>query len=494
MLLFIKSVKLFVVELIGFFNVRMKILLTGTTGYIGQRLLPVLLHAGHEVVCCVRDKKRFDETQFKGHSAVAIEVDFLRNETLEKIPADIDAAYYLIHSMSASIDRFDELEVTSAINFKNRLQQTGVKQVIYLGGIANEEKLSKHLESRKRVGEILGSAKYSLTTLRAGIIVGSGSTSFEIIRDLVEKLPVMIAPRWLKTRSQPLSIRNVIEYLTGVLLLDDTYNNTYDIGGPEILTYKQMLLQYAKVRGLKRRIIDVPFLTPRLSSYWLYFITATSYKLAVNLVNSMKVEVIAEKNDLQRILGIKLITYEQAVKNALKRIDRQEVYSRWTDAGSGRLLEKGILALSQVPVYGVYKDVKVRPVYNESLTLDNFLSIGGDKGWYYANWLWGLRGFADKLVGGVGLRRGRKSAHTIKAGESLDFWRVLLASRQEKYLLLYAEMKLPGEAWLEFKIHDGYLYQTATFRPLGLPGRIYWFLMLPFHTFIFNGMIKKIAQ
>jgi uncharacterized protein YbjT (DUF2867 family) len=472
----------------------MKILLTGTTGYIGQRLLPALLEAGHEVVCCVRDKKRFDVSRFSGQKAEVIEVDFLRDETLENIPADIDAAYYLIHSMSAAIDTFDEMEATSAINFKSRLEQTRVRQVIYLGGIANSEVLSKHLESRKRVEELLVSANYQLTILRAGIIVGSGSASFEIIRDLVEKLPVMIAPRWLKTKSQPLSIRNVIEFLSGVLLREETYGHTYDIGGPEVLTYKQMLLQYAKVRGLKRRIIDVPMLTPRLSSYWLYFVTSTSYILAVNLVNSMKVEVIAEKNELQRLLGIELITYEQAVRNALDRIGRQEIHSRWTDAGSGRILKKGISALSQVPEFGVFKDVKVRPVTDENLTLENFFSIGGNKGWYYANWLWGLRGFADKLFGGVGLRRGRKSAKNINAGESLDFWRVLYASRQEKHLLLYAEMKLPGEAWLEFKIHEGKLYQTATFRPLGLPGRIYWFIMLPFHTFIFNGMIKNIAQ
>jgi uncharacterized protein YbjT (DUF2867 family) len=410
----------------------MKILLTGTTGYIGQRLLPTLLEAGHEVVCCVRDKKRFDVSRFAGQKAEAIEVDFLKKETMENIPEDIDAAYYLIHSMSASIDTFDELEAASAINFKNRMGQTRVQQVIYLGGIVNSEQLSKHLKSRKNVEEILGSANYRLTTLRAGIIVGSGSASFEIIRDLVEKLPVMIAPRWLKTRSQPLSIRNVIECLTGVLLREETYDHTYDVGGPEILTYKQMLLQYAKVRGLKRRIIDVPFLTPRLSSYWLYFVTSTSYNLAVNLVNSMKVEVIAEKNELHRLLGIELITYEQAVRNALNRIDKQEVHSRWTDAGSGRLLDKGISALSEVPAYGVYKDVKVRPVTDENTTLDNFLSIGGNKGWYYADWLWGLRGFADKLFGGVGLRRGRKSEKNINAGESLDFWRVLYASRAGK--------------------------------------------------------------
>ncbi len=472
----------------------MKILLTGTTGYIGQRLLPALLDAGHEVVCCVRDKKRFDVKKHTDHKVTAVEVDFLKEETLSNIPSDIDAAYYLIHSMSASIDKFEQMEATSAENFKIRLEQTGVKQVIYLGGIVNEKKLSKHLASRKRVEEILRQGNYKLTTLRAGIIAGSGSASFEIMRDLVEKLPVMIAPRWLKTRSQPISIRNVVQFLTGVLLLPETYNQVYDIGGPEVLTYKQMLLQYAEVRGLKRIIIDVPLMTPRLSSYWLYFVTSTSYPLAVNLVNSMKIEVIASGNDLHRLLNIELISFKEAVANALDRIDRQEVHSSWTDAGSGRLLEKGISGLSEVPVYGVYTDVKEMPVRDENQTLDNFMSIGGNRGWYYADWLWGLRGFLDKLIGGVGLRRGRKNTKNIRPGESLDFWRVLYASREEKRLLLYAEMKLPGEAWLEFKITDGKLFQTATFRPLGLPGRIYWFLMLPFHTFIFSGMIKNITR
>ncbi len=472
----------------------MRILLTGTTGYIGQRLLPALLDAGHEVICCLRDKKRFDLTKYAGQKITAAEVDFLKKETLDNIPADIDAAYYLMHSMSASINKFEEMEAMSAANFKDRIEQTKAEQVIYLGGIINEEKLSRHLASRKRVEEILRQGNYKLTTLRAGIIAGSGSASFEIIRDLVEKLPVMIAPRWLKTRSQPISVRNVIQFLTGVLLRPETYEKIYDIGGPEVLTYRQMLLQYAEVRGLKRTIIDVPLMTPRLSSYWLYFVTSTSYPLAVNLVNSMKIEVVAAKNNLHQILNIELIPYREAVRHALDRIDRQEVHSSWTDAGSGKLVEKGITRLSEVPSYGVFRDVKKRPVKDENETLDNFLSIGGNKGWYYADWLWGLRGFFDKLLGGVGLRRGRKSAKNLQPGESLDFWRVLYANRQEKRLLLYAEMKLPGEAWLEFKITDGTLYQTATFRPLGLPGRLYWFLMLPFHMFIFRGMIKNIAR
>ena len=472
----------------------MKVLLTGTTGYIGQRLLPVLLEAGHQVYCCTRDKNRFDDSKYDSSNLKIIEVDFLKEETLHKIPDDIDVAYFLIHSMSAAIDEFEKLEEQTAENFKNRLQQTNVKQVIYLSGIVNEEKLSKHLKSRKKVEDILSSATFNLTTLRAGIIVGSGSASFEIIRDLVEKLPAMIAPRWLKTKSQPLAVRNVIQFLSRVMLREETYNKNFDIGGPEILTYKEMLLKYAKVRGLRRTIFDVPVMTPKLSSYWLFFVTSTSYKLAVNLVNSMKVEITARKNNLHELLDIELLTYEQAVKNAFRRIAQQEVHSSWTDALSSQTLEKGISKLVEVPVYGCYRDERSRVLKNEKETIKKVWTIGGNNGWYYADWLWGFRGFIDKLFGGVGLRRGRKDPKEIKPGESLDFWRVIYADKKEKRLLLYAEMKLPGEAWLEFKIRENQLYQTATFRPLGVPGRIYWFLVLPFHGMIFNGMINKIAN
>jgi len=366
--------------------------------------------------------------------------------------------------------------------------------VIYLSGIINDENLSKHLSSRKRVEEILSGASFNLTTLRAGIIVGSGSASFEIVRDLVEKLPVMIAPKWLNSRSQPLAVRNVIEFLTRVILRDETFNKSFDIGGPEVLTYKQMLLQFAEVRGLKRHILSVPVMTPKLSSYWLYFITSTSYKLAVNLVNSMKIDVVCRENNLNEILGIELLTYKQAVQNAFDKIAQQEVISSWTDALAGSVLEKGVSRLLEVPVFGCFKDQRKKIITSEKETLDRIWAIGGEKGWYYANWLWSFRGFLDKMMGGVGLRRGRKNESHISAGESLDFWRVIYASRDEKRLLLYAEMKLPGEAWLEFKIKNNTLHQTATFRPKGLSGRMYWYSVLPFHGLIFNGMIKKLAE
>ena len=472
----------------------MKILLTGATGYIAQRLLPALLGNGHEVICCVRDRARFDSEKYGSHLLSVLEVDFLKTETLQSIPADIDAAYYLIHSMATSTGDFEKMEEISAINFKNCIQQTRARQVIYLSGIVNEEQLSKHLASRMNVERILASGSYSLTTLRAGIIIGSGSASFEIIRDLVEKLPVMIAPRWLETKSQPIAVRNVIEFLSGVLLNDTTFNRSFDIGGPDILSYKQMLLSFGKVRGLKRWIGIVPFMTPKLSSYWLYFITSTSYSLAQNLVDSMKVEVICKDNNLKELLEITPISYEDAIREAFEKIELNLVTSSWKDALTSPTLNDGISRYAEVPVNGCFTDARKHQINDIEKVLDKIWSIGGTTGWYYADWLWGFRGFIDKLFGGVGLRRGRKNQNEISPGEALDFWRVLIADRSEKRLLLFAEMRLPGEAWLEFRIdNQNLLHQTATFRPLGLLGRLYWYCVLPFHAFIFKGMIRNIA-
>jgi len=472
----------------------MKILLTGATGYIAQRLLPVLLQEGHQVISCLRDKNRFNMEGFKSQSLSLIEVDFLKKETLKNIPPDIDAAYYLIHSMSSTTGDFTSLEATAAENFTERLNQINAKQIIYLSGIVNEKKLSKHLRSRQNVERILAACTVPLTTLKAGIIVGSGSASFEIIRDLVEKLPIMIAPRWVNTVCQPIAIRNVIECLAGVLLRRETYHNSYDIGGPDILSYKQMLLQFAEVRGLKRRIFVVPVMTPKLSSYWLYFVTATSYTLAKNLVESMKVEVICGKNNLKDVLNIELIPYRKAIAMAFDKIEQNEVISSWKDALTSNILNKGIAQHVEVPVNGCFKDVRRVVIHDTDRVLNKIWAIGGNTGWYYGNWLWTIRGLIDQMVGGVGLRRGRKSPTKINAGDSLDFWRVLLASKEQKRLLLYAEMKLPGEAWLEFKINNNTLEQIATFRPLGIWGRLYWYGVLPFHGFVFKGMIKRIAE
>ena len=472
----------------------MKILLTGVTGYIAQRLLPVLLDNGHEVVCCVRDKSRF-VINYPANTITVIEVDFLRNDSLQQIPSDIDIAYYLIHSMSTQTGDFENMEQICATNFKQRMEQTKVQQVIYLSGIVNDTNLSKHLLSRKNVEAILSGSSYALTTLRAGIIVGSGSASFEIIRDLVEKLPIMVTPRWLQTRCQPIAIRNVVEFMTGVIAQKETYNNSYDIGGPDILTYKEMLLNFAAIRGLNRHIYVVPVMTPKISSYWLYFVTATSYALAKNLVNSMKIEVICRPNNLVSLLNIHLIDYNTSIQLAFDKIEQHQVLSSWKDAQTSNILKQGITYYIEVPVNGCFKDVRKRKIENSDAAVAKIWSIGGKTGWYYGNWLWELRGFMDQLVGGVGMRRGRRSDVDISTGDALDFWRVLVANKAEKRLLLYAEMKLPGEAWLEFKIDENNnLTQTATFRPLGVMGRLYWYAVLPFHGAIFKGMIDNIAK
>jgi len=470
-----------------------KILVTGATGYIGKRLIPILVESGHFVVCCVRDINRFNPDDDLLDSIEVIEVDFLAKDSLLKIPKDIDAAYYLIHSMSSSSD-YDDMEALCAINFCNAINLTKVNQVIYLSGIANDQKLSKHLKSRKNVENILIENSFNLTTLRAGIIIGSGSASFEIIRDLVEKLPVMIAPRWLSTKCQPIGIRNVIQFLLGCLGNSETYNKDFDIGGPDILTYKQMLIGYAKFRKLKRRIITVPIMTPRLSSYWLYFVTSTSYNLAKALVNSMKVEVVCRDNKINEILNIKTEPYQKALSRAFEKIANNEILSSWKDAQASGVKSFSIAEYINVPEYGCFKDVKQTKFDNRKKVIDNVWSLGGDKGWYHANFLWKLRGYMDKLFGGVGLRRGRTNSTSLEPGDALDFWRVLYANKNDGRLLLFAEMKLPGEAWLEFKVNKNHIIQTATFRPHGILGRMYWYAVLPFHGIVFNGMIKKLAH
>jgi uncharacterized protein YbjT (DUF2867 family) len=473
----------------------LKILLTGATGYIAQRLLPELLSGGHSVYCCVRDKGRFDCKKFDNPDIVVVELDLLKEATLENIPGDIDIAYYLVHSMSTHTGDFEKMEALAAENFKRRMAKTGVQQVIYLTGIVNESHLSKHLQSRLQVEQILKTGQYAFTALRAGIIVGSGSASFEIIRDLVEKLPVMITPKWLNTRTQPIAIRDVLAYLKGVISLPHAMNSSFDISSGEVFTYKELLLRFAAVRGLKRKILVLPVLTPRLSSYWLYFVTSTSYSLAKHLVNSMKVEVIGKQNDLGELLNITATPYEKAIALAFVKIENDQVLSSWKDALTSNILYKGLTVHLQVPKEGTLKDTRKMKVMDAERTLDRIWRIGGNTGWYYGGWLWGIRGLMDKMAGGVGLRRGRRSATQLFPGETLDFWRVLIASREDKRLLLYAEMKLPGEAWLEFFINqDNELEQTATFRPLGLTGRLYWYAVLPFHGFIFKGMLKALCR
>ncbi|SDS07136.1 SDR family oxidoreductase [Christiangramia echinicola] len=473
----------------------MRILLTGANGYIGMRLLPQLLEQGHEVVCAVRNKNRFTSNDELKEKVEIVELDFLEDSSAPEKIRNIDIAYYLIHSMTGSTKDFDKQEALAAENFIKMMSETSVNQVIYLSGIINEEKLSKHLKSRKAVEEILYKGEFNLTVLRAAIIVGSGSSSFEIIRDLCEKLPVMVTPKWVKTRSQPIAIRNIIQYLTGVIDRKECYNESFDVGGPDVLTYQEMMEQYAEVRDLKIWIVGVPFMSPKLSSYWLYFVTSTSYRLAQNLVDSMSVEVITKDTRLKEILNIELISYKEAIRLAFYKIEQNEVLSSWKDSLSSGRFRKELNKYIQIPKYGCLQDKKSIKVDNPEEALERVWAIGGLNGWYYGNWLWKFRGYIDKLFGGVGLRRGRTHPNNINAGDSLDFWRVLLADKEEKRLLLFAEMKVPGEAWLEFKIdEDNVLHQNATFRPKGLLGRAYWYAMYPFHFFIFEGMINKIAK
>ena len=476
----------------------MKILLTGATGYIGTRLLPCLIEQGHEVYALVRSRSRIEiPKKFEGRLHV-IQADLLNPSSLLQIPDEIDAAYYLVHSMSTS-PKFDELEATSAKNFADRLGNTRAKQIIYLSGLSNEERLSRHLTSRKRVGEILREGKVPVTILMAGIIIGSGSASFEIIRDLVEKLPVMVAPKWLNQLTQPTAIRDVLAYLTLVLSHPACLDQSFEIGGPDVMSYKELLLKFAKMRGLKRKIFTVPVLTPRLSSYWLFFVTSTSFSLARFLVESLINNAVCKEHRIQQIFPRKLLTYEEALHLALARIAEDWIPSSWKDALSGSTLNPDLSVYVQVPTFGILKDQRIVPFTCSADEVQKRIwTLGGNRGWFAMNWAWKFRGFIDKLVGGIGLRRGRTHPTRLRAGDALDFWRVLLADQKNRRLLLYAEMKLPGEAWLEFEIipeaTGGTLKQTATFRPNGIWGRAYWYLLYPFHVLIFRQLANRLTQ
>jgi uncharacterized protein YbjT (DUF2867 family) len=476
----------------------MKILLAGANGYIGTRLIPVLLKNGHDVVCLVRDKRRFHENSDYSTHVTLLTGDLLTPGSIEAFPDDIDAAYYLVHSMTGNKD-FAELEESSAENFIKAVDKTKCKQIIYLSGITNDHDLSKHLQSRRNVEYVLTEGKAALTVLRASIIIGSGSSSFEIIRDLTEKLPVMTVPRWVNTKCQPIAIRDVLGYLESVLLNEKAFNRTVDIGGPDILTFKQMMLTYAKVRKLKRYIFTIHFLSPKISSYWLYFVTSISYSLAQSLVDSMKNETIVKDDSINEIAPRQCVSYEEALELAFVKIEQNSIASSWKDALNRGYLQPGFMDQFKVPQNGTLEYKVKTPFKRDSVeVLNNLWAIGGKRGWYYWNWIWNLRGFLDKVVGGVGSRRGRTSNINISPGDAIDFWRVLLADKINKRLLLYAEMKLPGEAWLEFKIierhGETFLSQVATFRPRGLWGRFYWALMFPFHIFIFKGMAEQITK
>lgn len=479
----------------------MRILLTGANGYIGMRLLPVLVEAGHEVTCVVRDLNRFQPSADLLNKISIIEFDFLHPENAIQNFKNkkFDVAYYLIHSLGDTITILKEYEIRSAGCFVLVATLSQVKQIIYLSGICNKKNLSMHLMARKAVKDVFMRSGLAYTIFEAGIVVGSGSVSFEIIRDLAEKLPVMIGPRWLNSHCQPIAIRNLINYLHRSLLNEQTLFKSFEIGGPEVLTYKEMILEFASVRGYKRYIFSLPVLFPNLSAYWLYFTTSANFTIARQLVQSMKTDVICKEHSIHEIIPQELIPYKEAIKLAFLKIEQNMVLSSWTDAASSSLSRLDVNQYVEVPVNGCYKDRRWIEIDNDKIeeVAARFFGIGGNQGWYYADKLWHIRGWMDKLVGGVGLARGRRSNVDIQPGDALDFWRVLLVDRKNYRLLLFAEMKLPGEAWLEFSIvkneYRCILKQTATFRPRGIAGRNYWYMMLPFHYFIFKNMLKRIA-
>ena len=477
----------------------MKVLLTGANGYIGTRLLQILLDDGHQVTVVTRRPLNVILSDQQKTQLTTLIGDLLNPDFGEVLPSDLDAAYYLVHSMSDYRHDFVDLELKCAQNFVKQIQKTSIKQIIYLSALTNELNLSPHLRSRLEVENVIKKSGIPFTILRSGIIIGSGSASFEMIRDLSEKLPFMIAPRWVNNRTQPIAIADVLYYLKSVLGLEKAFNKTFEIAGQDQLTYKEMLLRYSKIRGLKRWIITVPVLTPRLSSYWLYFVTSTNFSLASTLVDSLRNETISHDSSIKELLPHLCLSFDDAVKKALEKIGNDHVLSSWRDAMVLSQIDPKQLQNVIVPIHGCLYDKQI--IHTSTAfqdIIENIWSVGGTKGWYFANWAWKLRGFIDKLVGGVGLNRSRTHLYKIEAGDAIDFWRVLVADKEQGRLLLFAEMKLPGEAWLEFKVSDlnqeRILEQTATFRPKGLLGRLYWYLMYPFHLAIFQGMAMNLVK
>lgn len=479
----------------------MKILLTGANGYIAMRLLPLLIQDNNDITCVVRNRNRFSPSEGILKKVNILEFDFLKPEDIGRVFSDqtYDVAYYFIHSLGDTKKDLFQFEKTCASSFINVAHLTGVKQIIYLSGISNVPELSPHLQGRKYVRDILVHSKIPYTIFEAGIVVGSGSASFEIIRDLVEKLPIMITPKWLNTKCQPISVRNVLHYLKESLLNEKTYNKIFEIGGPEVLTYKQVLQEFAEVRGYKRYIFTVPFTLHTFSAYWINMMTSANMTIAWKLVESMKNDVICKDFSVREAIPQKLIHYKEAISLAFKAINDNMVVSSWKDAQASSLTELDINQYVQVPEYGVYTDrkwIEIDSTKKEEVA-GRFFGIGGENGWYSADLLWRMRGIIDKMVGGVGIGRGRRSDKDLQTGEAVDFWRVIVADEEKHRLLLFAEMKVPGEAWLEFSIvqNEGktILRQIATFRPEGIAGRNYWIAMLPFHYFIFRKMIKTIS-
>ena len=469
-----------------------KILVTGATGYIGGRLVPRLLEAGHSVRCLARNAQRL-AGRFSG--AEIIEGDIFDEHALRGACNGVDAAYYLVHSMSDS-PRFAERDRAAAELFGISAREGGVARIVYLGGLgADDAALSHHLASRHEVGAVLRASGVEIIEFRAAVIIGAGSISFEMMRYLTERLPVMIAPRWVTTRSQPIAVNDVLRYLVTALDLPRGDSRIYEIGGADVMTYRDMMLRYAHLRNLKRTIVIVPFFTPRLSSYWVHLVTPVPARLAQPLILGLHNEVIVRDSAARRDFPqIEPIDFETAVSDALDRYRTSGPETTWFDAFDVRRLPATFTGVRE----GMLIDRRERIANATPQQVASvFAQLGGTHGWLYGNALWELRGLLDRAIGGIGLRRGRRSPTDLRVGDAVDFWRVD-ALEPDHVLRLRAEMKLPGEAWLEFDadwLSDGRtrLTQTAFFEPRGLLGFLYWYLLFPFHGLIFSEMASRIA-
>lgn len=480
----------------------MKVIVLGATGYVGGRLVASLLEQGHYVRATGRSKDKLKSRVWAQHANVELfSVDIHDPDSLRKALKGIDVAFYLVHSMNPQSADFETSDRIAANNMVRISQECSVKRIIYLGGLGeDDEGLSKHLKSRHEVAEILKSGPVPVTVFRAAMIIGSGSVSFEILRYLVERLPIMITPRWVNTPNQPIAIRNVIEYLTRCIEKDETTGETYDIGGKEILSYLELMKIYAQVAGLRPRIfIQVPVLTPRLSSLWIHLVTPVPSYIARPLAEGLRNPVVCKDTRIREIIPQDLLNCKEAISRALILLHQNDVKTYWADAGK---IPQYAMVQTGDPVWAggtLFEDKRTMIVHASKEKVWGVVSqIGGTTGWYHGTWLWSLRGLIDRLIGGVGSSRGRRNAVEVSVGDVLDFWRVVDVLKND-HLTLGAEMKLPGIAVLDFRIKkidevSCEITQHARFRPYGLAGILYWYTLVPLHEYIFGGMIKKIAR
>jgi uncharacterized protein YbjT (DUF2867 family) len=478
-------------------NDQKSILVTGTTGYVGGRLVPRLLEEGYQVRVLARDPARL-----QGRSLVEqVEVytgDVLDPSTLIPALQGVYAAFYLVHSMMSGVD-FHQRDLQAARNFGLAANQLKINRVVYLGGLGDPDAdLSQHLRSRQQTGEALRQTGIPVIEFRAGVIVGAGSISFEMIRYLTERVPMMICPRWVFTRTQPIHISNVLDYLVAALQIPLNGNLTLEIGAPDVMSYGDMLRGYAQVRGLRRWIIPVPVLTPRLSSYWVHWVTPIPAPIARPLIEGLRNEVIVRDKTVERLIpDVHPINYQTAVHHALEHLQASEVETIWSDA---LVTSQGdmppVTLTSQEGMIIERRQLKVAS--SPEAVFQTFNGLGGDRGWLFANWAWRLRGALDRLIGGVGYRRGRRDPDQLRVGDALDFWRVEHLTPDQS-LRLRAEMRLPGRAWLQFDVvpedeANTVIVQTATFAPKGLSGLLYWYILYPIHAWIFSGLIRALAR